>query len=80
MRRMTIKECAVTILKEKNRPMEIYEICENIIDRQLYDFGAKSPNSVLRIEMARASINQEYSKPYTKKLFRFIQNDKYELI
>lgn len=76
----TIKQAAVTILQEYDKPMSTNDICEKIIEYNLYDFGAKSPKSVLRIELARASENQDYSKPYREKLFVFEGDDIYRLI
>lgn len=80
MRKMTIKDAALFVLKQHNKPMSIDDICNIIIEDGLYDFGAKSPKSVLRIEMARASENQDYSKPYMEKLFKFKGDDIYELL
>lgn len=80
MPKMTIKEAAIQVLRNNNTPMLIDDICDKIIEGELYDFGAKSPKSVLRIEMARASENQDYSKPYTFKSFRYLGDGVYELI
>lgn len=80
MRDLTIKEAAVIVLKEYKKPMSVTNLCDIIIDRKLYDFGARSPKSVLRIELARASENQDYSKACREKLFKYVVPDMYELI
>lgn len=44
---MTILEAAVTVLRESNEAMSVKAIYEEIVRRDLYKFGAKSPKSVL---------------------------------
>jgi len=44
---MTITEAAQTVLKDAERAMHVDDIYDEIIRRNLYHFGAKSPKSVL---------------------------------
>lgn len=66
---MTIKDSAVLVLRDRNMPMFAEDILMMILSKELYDFGAENPLSVLRIEIARSCDNMHYSKEYSTKLF-----------
>ena len=44
---MTILEAAIQVLGERNQPMSVADIYQSIVGQGLYQFGAKSPRSVL---------------------------------
>ncbi|MDA7936809.1 winged helix-turn-helix domain-containing protein [bacterium] len=52
-----IHEVAAEILSEHKKPMSADEIYEVIASRGLYEFKAKSPQSVLRSQLRRHSAN-----------------------
>ena len=44
---MTILEAAIQVLRAHKGPMPVADIYEAIVSQGLYEFGAKSPRSVL---------------------------------
>lgn len=44
---MTIAEAAQTVLQNSEKAMSVNEIYDQIIERNLYSFGAKNPKGVL---------------------------------
>lgn len=79
MNTKTIKQTIVDILKVKGE-LAYDEIYNEIIKLNLYDFGAKNPISVLKIEIKRSAENTIYSKPYKEKLFQITANNKIKLL
>lgn len=53
----SIHEVAADVLAEKKKPMTADEIFEVISSRNLYEFKAKSPRSVLRSQLRRHAAN-----------------------
>lgn len=45
--KLSIWETAKTVIEKAERPLSVDEIYQTIIDENLYQFGAKSPKSVL---------------------------------
>lgn len=52
-----IHEVAADILEEFQKPMSADEMYDIIVTRNLYEFKAKSPHSVLRSQLRRHSAN-----------------------
>ena len=44
---MTIAEAAQTVLKDAGRALSVNEIYDEIMNRNLYTFGAKNPKGVM---------------------------------
>ena len=74
---MTIAEAAQTVLKEQGRPMSVNEIYDEIMRRNLYNFGAKNPKSVLSQAIrSKSTANSKAPQP----LFKQTSQNTYELI
>lgn len=74
---MTIAEAAQAVLKKKGQPMNINEIYDEIMQRNLYSFGAKNPKSVL----SQAIRSKSTANPRTlQPLFKLVSQNRYELI
>jgi hypothetical protein len=74
---MTIAEAAQAILKEKGHPLNVNDIYDEIMKHNLYNFRAKSPNSVLSKTMrSKSTANPKALQP----LFRQVSQNTYELI
>jgi len=66
---MTIAEAAQAVLKDAARPMHVNEIYEQIIQRNLYVFGAKNPKGVMSQAIyARCDLNPKAKQALFKKL------------
>jgi len=50
---MTIYEAAVVVLKDSGKDMHVKDIYAEIVSRDLFNFGAKSPVSVLSSTLAK---------------------------
>ena len=64
---MTIAEAAAAVLREVYRPMDALEIHTRIIRRELYEFKAKDPISVISTVL-RKGTQFEKTAPGTFKL------------
>jgi tRNA1(Val) A37 N6-methylase TrmN6 len=74
---MTIAEAAQAVLKENGRAMNINEIYDEIMQRNLYSFGAKNPKSVLSQAIrSKSTANLKALQP----LFKHTSQNTYELI
>ncbi|CCK76823.1 probable RNA polymerase sigma factor [Oleispira antarctica RB-8] len=66
---MTIVNAALVILKDTKKPLNKEEIYANIVEQELYQFGAKKPVSVLGVELNRYCGGTDYSNPAEEPLF-----------
>lgn len=66
---MFIHEAARNVLLELGGPAHVTQICELIISKELYNFGAKEPESALAIELSRKSSNVNIGNASSEKLF-----------
>ena len=74
---MTIAEAAQAVLRRSGRTMTTSEIYEEVIQRDLYKFGAKNPKSVL----SQAIRDRSDANPKAKQvLFRMVSKGTYELV
>jgi RNA polymerase sigma factor (sigma-70 family) len=73
----TIAEAALLVLNDAGRPLSKEEIFSEIIERELYQFGAKKPVSILAVELNRHVINTDYSKPAAEPLFAKFGADRF---
>lgn len=65
----TIASAALEVLKSVGKPMSKEEIYGHIVDRNLFQFGAKKPLNVLSVELNRHCKETKYSQSATDKLF-----------
>lgn len=73
---MTIAEAAQTVLKDSDKAMHVNDIYEEIVRRNLYQFGAKDPRSVLSKTIRQKSTANPKAKAI---LFRLVSQGTYEL-
>lgn len=65
----TIASAALEVLESLDKAMSKEEIYGYIIERNLFNFGAKKPVSVLNVELNRHTKDTEYSHKSSKVLF-----------
>ena len=65
----TIASAALEVLESTSQSMSKEEIYGHIIDRNLFNFGAKKPISVLNVELNRHCKDSEYSHSVSNKIF-----------
>lgn len=74
---MTIAEAVQTVLKDTGKPMHVNEIYKQIIQRNLYTFGAKNPKGV----MSQAIRERSDANPKAKQvMFKLVSQGTYETI
>lgn len=56
---MTIAEAAEIVLKESNKPLHVKELVNLIESKNLFSFGAKSPESILSRTLSKKPENFE---------------------
>jgi hypothetical protein len=65
----TIASAALEVLESTSQSMSKEEIYGYIIERNLFDFGAKKPISVLNVELNRYCKDTDYSHSSSNKIF-----------
>jgi hypothetical protein len=65
----TIASAALEVLESVAKPMSKEEIYGHIIERNLFQFGAKKPINVLNVELNRHCEGTEYSQASSNKFF-----------
>ena len=69
----TIAQTALSIVMNYPEGRTCKQIYDEIIEKNLYEFKAENPESVLRIEIRRRCQNVEISKAYKTKWFRIVK-------
>lgn len=80
MKKNTIKEAVLEILKKSKSPMTSKEIYNAIVSNKLYEFKTKTPQSIVNAEIRKNcdGVNLK-SASSNKKLFK-IDGEKYSII
>ncbi len=63
----TVTACIIDVLTDAKKGLTINEIYDEIINRSLYEFGAKNPKSVVSQEVRRHCVN-------VKEVFKILAN------
>lgn len=71
----TIAEAALSIVMDHPEGLTCKQIYDEITAKNLYEFKAENPESVLRIEIRRRCQNVEISKSYETKWFRILKEE-----
>lgn len=75
----TIAEAALSIVMDHPEGLTCKQIYDEIIAKNLYEFKAENPESVLKIEIRRRCQNVEISKSYETKWFRIVKEEDGEI-
>ena len=68
-KKMTIREAIKCVLKDISEGMTYEQIYNQIVDRKLYEFGAKYPQGVVNIELRRHCEGLDFPSAYKVKDF-----------
>lgn len=66
---MTVTEAICEVLKDFNGGLTPIEIYKEIISRNLYEFGAKNPVSVVNAMIRRRCVGLDFPTAFPVKLF-----------
>ncbi len=69
---MTIVKAIKTVLENNTNGMTAAEIYNEIISRELYSFGAKSPVSVVNGQIRRRCKGLDFPTAYPVKVFEIV--------
>ena len=75
----TIHQIAADIIKENGSAMSAQQIYQAMVDRNLYEFKAKNPATVVRSQMRRHSKNNESKTRVGDGIFVMCQDGSFEL-
>ena len=75
-----IHEIAMDIIKEHGRAMTAQEIYQVMVDRNLYQFNAKNPATVVRSQLRRHSRNNESKNKVGDGVFTMHSDGRFELL
>jgi restriction system protein len=76
----TIVDAAKQALLLIGRPATVEQIYQCIQQHQLYEFGAKSPQSVIRVTMDRHCANKTLGSMHKQRFFRKDEDGTYQLL
>ena len=74
-----IHQVALDIIKEHGRAMTAQEVYQIMVDRNLYQFNAKNPATVVRSQLRRHSKNNETKNKVGDGVFTMHPDGKFEL-
>lgn len=74
MKQRTICEAIEVVLSSASDGMTCKEIYNAVIERQLYEFNAKDPQGVLRLEIRRHCEGIEFPSASPIKCFKLLRN------
>ncbi|GHT34362.1 hypothetical protein FACS189434_10390 [Bacteroidia bacterium] len=80
MKKRTIIEAILKVLKDNNKSLSIKDIYEKIVDNAYYKFNAQNPYSVVRVEVRRHCVGVEISSASPKKYFQLLKDGTYWLL
>ena len=75
-----IHQVAADIIKENGSPMSAKEVYEVMVQRNLYEFKAKNPATVVRSQLRRHSKNVETKNKVGSGVFNLNSDGKFELV
>lgn len=76
----TIAKAAIDALDLLGKAAFITDIYNVIIERNLYNFGARDPKAVLRITLDRHCINKKFNVMHQSRFFKKLADGRYELL
>lgn len=79
MKRRTIKEAVVELLKKEGKPLSAKEIYVKIVESDLYRFNAEKPENIVQVEIRRHCEGLEFPTARPNKLFQLLKNGTYWL-
>lgn len=77
---MTITEAIRTVLAQNSKPLTAAEIHAAILAGHLFEFKSKSAASIVRSQLRRHCEGLQNQSASSKKLFRLVGGDRYELL
>ncbi|OPY55977.1 MAG: hypothetical protein A4E55_02298 [Pelotomaculum sp. PtaU1.Bin035] len=77
---VTIKETIINILQSSKHGLTVKEIYDQIVEKNLYSFGAQNPLNVIRVEIERACEGSNYTIRASKNSFRYTKNKEDEKV
>ena len=73
---MTIVEAIIKVLEESNEGLSSVEIYKKIIEKSLYEFGAKNPQGIVNSTIRKHTVEIEFSTASPIKYFRVFDKRK----
>jgi restriction system protein len=79
MKRRTIKQAIVEVLKQEKKPLTVKDIYTLIIERDYYRFNAQNPLNIVQGEIRRHCVGVEFPTAHPIKHFQILKNGTYWL-
>lgn len=77
MKKLTIREAVIKVLKLKGKPLSSREIYDKIIEQDLYRFNAERPEGIVKVEIRRHCVGVEFPTASPNKYFQILLDGKY---
>ena len=75
-----IHQVALDIIQEHGRPMTAQEVYQVMVDRNLYQFNAKNPATVVRSQLRRHSKNSSVKNKTGEGVFTMLSDGQFDVI
>ena len=79
MTKRTIAQVVVEVLNVTKQPMSAAEITQAILDKKLYEFSAKDPQSIVRGAIERRCEGRDRKDSINPRYFQKLADGKYVL-
>ena len=80
MEKRTIAQSVVEVLQKAHEPLTTAEITQSILDKELYNFKAKDPRSIVRGAIERRCEGLSRKDSINPRYFKKLPDGKYGLI
>ena len=77
MKRRTIKEAVIEVLRRNAKPLSVKDIYSYMIEQDLYRFNAINPENIVKTEIRRHCEGIDFPTAHSKKYFQVLRDGKY---
>lgn len=77
---MTVKEAAIQVLRRAGQPLTVNEILSEIDANHLFTFRTSGKRGVVLATLKRHATNAHSCTPAKEKVFRQLDNERFELL
>ena len=76
----TIRDALKQVIGESGHPLTAKEAYESIVDRGLYEFGAKNPLAVVQSQLRKSAVGVQSKTGTRIKHFELVEGNKYKTL
>jgi restriction system protein len=77
MKKRTIRQAAIEVLKRRGKPLSAKEIYSVIVEEDLYRFNAERPDNIVQVEIRRHCVGLDFPTARSDKYFQILVDGTY---